>query len=116
MLRFLDVCKQDLKDLNIDGDKWEDVAADRPAWRAALSAGKKAHHAKWMTKLEEARSKRKLPANPTTALICNHCGRPCASRIGLISHTRACERKKINSLYIKLVGRKSAHFFERNCA
>ena len=92
-LRFRDVCKQDMKDLNIDEDKWEGIAADRPVWRAALTAGKKTHHTKWMTKLDEARSRRKLPTVPTTTLMCTHCKRPCASKIGLISHTKACAKK-----------------------
>lgn len=91
-LRFLDACKQDMKDLNIDKDKWEDTAASRPAWREALTMGKKAHHSRWISDLQEKREKRKRPATKDPMYQCTHCKRLCASRIGLISHTKACAK------------------------
>ena len=35
-LRFKDVCKRDLKSLNVDTDKWEELANDRDKWRSSL--------------------------------------------------------------------------------
>ena len=35
-LRFKDVCKRDMKALQIDPDHWETLAADRPSWRCSL--------------------------------------------------------------------------------
>ena len=36
-LRYSDTCKKDMKALNIDFRDWEDLAADRPKWRATLT-------------------------------------------------------------------------------
>ena len=38
-LRFRDVCKIDLKSLDIDVNTWEDLAADRSRWRHELHTG-----------------------------------------------------------------------------
>ena len=35
-LRFNDVCKRDLKSLNVGNDKWEEVANDRDKWRSSV--------------------------------------------------------------------------------
>ena len=35
-LRFKDVCKRDLKCLNVGTDKWEDLANDRDNWRSSV--------------------------------------------------------------------------------
>ena len=35
-LRFKDVCKRDLKSLNISTDKWEELANDRDKWRSLV--------------------------------------------------------------------------------
>jgi len=35
-LRFKDVCKRDMKSLDIDTESWETVAADRSRWRRIL--------------------------------------------------------------------------------
>ena len=35
-LRFKDVCKRDLKSLNVGTDKWEELANDRDKWRSSL--------------------------------------------------------------------------------
>ena len=38
-LRFKDVCKRDLKALNIDQNNWEATALERPAWRQTVQKG-----------------------------------------------------------------------------
>ena len=35
-LRFKDVCKRDLKSLNVGTDKWEEFANDRDKWRSSV--------------------------------------------------------------------------------
>ena len=35
-LRFKDVCKRDLKNLNVGTDKWEELANDRDKWRSSV--------------------------------------------------------------------------------
>ena len=35
-LRFKDVCKRDLKSLNVGTDKWEELANDCDKWRSSL--------------------------------------------------------------------------------
>ena len=35
-LRYKDVCKRDMKALEIDPENWEDIAADRSSWRCLL--------------------------------------------------------------------------------
>ena len=36
-LRYKDVCKRDMKALDISIDSWEDLAADRMMWRSTLN-------------------------------------------------------------------------------
>ena len=38
-LRFKDICKRDLKSLNIDTNSWETLTKDRSAWRGAVKDG-----------------------------------------------------------------------------
>ena len=38
-LRFKDICKRDLKSMNIDTNSWETLAKDRSAWRGAVIDG-----------------------------------------------------------------------------
>ena len=48
MLRFKDVAKRDLVALDIDTERWEELAEDRTGWRNALRKGGKA---RWLKKL-----------------------------------------------------------------
>ena len=36
-LIFRDVCKRDMKAIQMDPDHWEALAADRPSWRSSLN-------------------------------------------------------------------------------
>ena len=51
MLRFKDVAKRDLVALDIDTEKWEELAVDRTGWRNALRKGGEALEARWLKKL-----------------------------------------------------------------
>ncbi|CAH1252458.1 Hypp9298 [Branchiostoma lanceolatum] len=52
-LRFKDVCKMDLKALDIDTEHWEDLASDRSRWRGTLSRQLKSGEARLMHSAEE---------------------------------------------------------------
>ena len=98
-LRFKDVCKRDMKALDMDIDSWEDLASDRSGWRSTLHTQLQVGETKLLEKEAEKRARRKSSAknkpttqsvNPTTH-TCNSCGRDCRSQIGLFSHTRHCK-------------------------
>ena len=94
-LRFRDVCKRDMKALQMDPDHWEALAADRPRWRSSLKTQLKTGEENLTKAAMEKRARRKAPpptSNPDsdTAHKCNICGRVCRSRIGLHSHMRRC--------------------------
>ena len=92
-LRFKDVCKRDLKALDIDVSTWEDTAADRSRWRHAHNSGLASSERKQQQAAEERRTRRKnqqqLPPSDNI-YTCTTCGRACHSRIGLHSHSRRC--------------------------
>ena len=95
LLRYKDVCKQDLKSFNINPATWEDVAQDRREWQQAVCNGLQTHETALALHRETKRKLRKQKANmptpaPDPAHTCNVCGRVCLSRIGLTSHRRRC--------------------------
>ena len=51
MLRFKDVAKRDLVALDIDNERWEELAEDRTGWRNALRKGGEELEARWLEKL-----------------------------------------------------------------
>ncbi|KAK4319323.1 hypothetical protein Pmani_009726 [Petrolisthes manimaculis] len=71
---------------------WESRAAERSAWRCAISLGadraedQRATHAQRKRERRKERTAGAQPANP--AFTCPECGRVCRARIGLISHLR----------------------------
>ena len=96
-LRYSDACKRDMKALNIDPRDWEDLAADRPKWRATLTTHLKSNEKHMSAAAEEKRAKGKESQLQTsidcdTPHRCKTCGKACGSRIGLFSHSRRCSR------------------------
>ena len=96
ILRYRDVCKRDLKALDIDPSSWERIASDRDAWKHTLKRQLPKGEDKWKSKVAVKRARRKekaktstLPQKPTT-FICQKCGRDCKARIGLLSHSKRC--------------------------
>ena len=84
-----------MKALDINIRDWEDLAEDRPKWRATLTKQLKASEKRLTAAAEEKRARRKecLPSSSNdTGLKCDSCGRICRSRIGLFSHARRCVR------------------------
>ena len=95
-LRYSDACKRDMKALNIDFKDWEDLAADRPKWRATLTTHLKSSEKRMSAAAEEKRAKRKerqLQTSVDSPHQCKTCGKVCGSRIGLFSHQRRCSRE-----------------------
>ena len=94
--RFKDSLKVSLKDFCINTDTWESLAADRPAWRSAITAGANTAEQRRLHQAEEKRQMRKTRAanNGRNAAThhCSMCGRGFLARIGLISHLRTHRR------------------------
>ena len=100
LLRFKDVCKRDMKNLDINTDSWEVLASDRLGWRGTLRTQLQAGEEKMMEAAAEKRAFRKsaatnrsIPSHTDTlsaTYTCDACGRDCHSRIGLFSHRRRC--------------------------
>ena len=92
-LRYKDVCKRDLKALDISIECWEDMAADRKSWRSTLQRQLKAGEEQIQTLAEEKRARQKArtsEADPAIIYTCVRCGKVCLFRIGLSSHSRRC--------------------------
>ena len=98
LLRFKDVCKRDMKNLDINTDSWEVLASDRLGWRGTLRTQLQAGEEKMMEAAAEKRALRKsaatnrsIPSHTDTlsaTYTCDACGRDCHSRISLFSHRR----------------------------
>ncbi|XP_048583704.1 uncharacterized protein LOC125563054 [Nematostella vectensis] len=98
-LRFKDSCKRDMLAIGLDVDNWEKLAEDRSRWRSECAAALNSGELELKREAEERRQRRKASeirtgSNPsqTSVLVCRSCGRTCASRIGLFSHGKKCQR------------------------
>ena len=95
-LRYSDACKRDMKALDINVRDWEDLAADRPKWRATLTTNLKLGEMRMSAAAEEKRARRKerQPSTSTDNAThrCDTCGKICGSRNGLFSHAKRCSR------------------------
>ena len=94
-LRFVDVCKRDMKAVGVDPDAWESNAENRCRWRHMVSEGLRAGEKAIISSAEDKRAQRKATGQvqPVTMHICLACHRDCHSSIGLISHRRSCSKK-----------------------
>ena len=94
-LRYKDVVKKDMKDLEINTNTWEAIAADRSRWKTTLTQRLKSGEEKRIQSAAAKREKRKaqaLAAPAESNFICGQCRRDCHSRIGLSSHLRTHNR------------------------
>ena len=66
------------------------MASDRDMWRAAMRKGEAEFEKALITKMEDKRQRRKMPALHRRDLPCSYCDSPCHSAIGRVSHERAC--------------------------
>ena len=93
LLRYSDVCRRDLRETAIDQDLWEEVAADRGAWRQAVYDGLatlEEKRAEAETTRRQKRRNKALSIKLPSSSICDRCQRDCHSRIGLHSHSKRC--------------------------
>ena len=98
-LRFKDVCKRDMRALDINTESWEGLANDRSRWRSTLNKHLKSGEEKLMNMAAVKRTSRKERNNssgPDSIHRCDHCDRDCLSRIGLYSHKRRCPTQADN--------------------
>ena len=95
--RYKDSLKKSLGACHIDHRQWSTLAADREDWRLTVHRAVSSFEDSRMDGLKERRRKRKertaTAAVPEKTFDCSHCGRICLSRIGLVSHQRACSRR-----------------------
>ena len=94
-LRYKDVCKRDMKVLDINTNSWEDLAVDRTSWRSTLHKQLQAGEEKLSAEATEKRARRKeTTANrKETTHRCELCNHDCHSCIGLYSHKRRCSSR-----------------------
>ena len=88
---FKDTLKASLEAFGINTASWEQAAADRSKWRAAVHGGARQHEGNRKAAAETRRQKRKdiamKPQAPAT-IPCPHCNRMFQAQIGLFSHLR----------------------------
>jgi len=92
--RFKDQLKKQLSQADINPKTWEQSASDRGSWRASTLSGTQHFEETRRQNIQEKRRRRKDPGpqhnNAGQIYTCPQYHRPCRSRIGLISHQRAC--------------------------
>ncbi|XP_063595009.1 uncharacterized protein LOC134771986 [Penaeus indicus] len=95
--RYKDSLKKSLGACQIDHRQWSTLAADRQAWRHTVHQAVASFEDSRRSNLKEKRRTRKdreaSAAVPDQTFDCSRCGRICLSRIGLVSHQRACSRR-----------------------
>jgi len=95
--RYKDNMKASLRKMGLHTDTWEDVAPNRPAWRAAVNKGlvvaetSRLEHA-WKKRMDRKARAASTSTTPTDH-VCDTCGRTFQARIGLISHQRTHRRQ-----------------------
>ena len=91
IVRFRDVCKRDLKSVDINVEGWEELASARVRWRQEVRAGLIRSETKQRRAAKDRRARRKYSRQTTpqsTPFSCSVCGRDCHSRIGPHSHSK----------------------------
>ena len=99
LLRWKDSLKDTLKQSNISTTHWQDTATDRSARRRSIHDGLVLYDDSRRERSATKRARRHAARNATSsasqdAYMCRHCGRTCSSRIGILSHERACNKQK----------------------
>ncbi|XP_037780222.1 uncharacterized protein LOC119576642 [Penaeus monodon] len=95
--RYKDSLKKSLGACHIDHRQWSTLAADRQAWRHTVHQAVSSFEDSRRSNLKEKRRMKKdrkaSAAVSDQTFDCSRCGRTCLSRIGLVSHQRACSRR-----------------------
>ena len=79
-----------MTDFKFKPDLWVEMASDRDIWRTAMRKGETEFEKALITKMEDKRQRRTMPALQRLDLPCSYRDRPCHSAIGRVSHERAC--------------------------
>ena len=94
--RYKDNAKRTLKACHMEPKLLETQAVDRQEWRALSRAGLALFNEDHVNWLNERRERRHGVAQSTGPDIpCPECGQLCKSRIGLNSHMRAHQRRRV---------------------
>ncbi|XP_063614375.1 uncharacterized protein LOC134787527 [Penaeus indicus] len=95
--RYKDSLKKSLGACQIDHRQWSTLAADRQAWchtvHQAVASFEDSHRSNLKEKRRTRKDREASAAVPDQTFDCSRCGRTCLSRIGLVSHQRACSRR-----------------------
>ena len=99
LLRWKDSLKDTLKQSNISITQWQDIATDRSTWRRSVHDELMLCDNSRRERNATKRARRHAARNTTStasqdAYMCQHCGRTCSSRIGILSHERACQNNE----------------------
>ena len=99
LLRWKDSLKDTLKQSNISTMQWQDIATDRSTWRRSVHDRLMLYDNSRRERNATKRARQHAAQNATTtasqdAYMCRHCGRICSSRIGILSHERACQKQR----------------------
>ena len=95
--RYRDQTLRILKTCQIDHKQLEELANNRTNWRSTVYKHLRQHEEDRISWLKERRQKRKESkiTTSTTEHVCSECGRSCLSPIGLVSHQRAHQRRRM---------------------
>jgi hypothetical protein len=92
-LRYKDVCKKDMKTVNISVNNWESCANNRYEWRLAVRPGVQKAEEGIKSNLATKRAKRKAKQQQLqqeSIFTCSKCNKDCHARVGLFSYSRRC--------------------------
>ena len=85
------------------------IAADGQRWRSDCRAGVQCFTARFASTLEERRRRRRF--QPAAAVngdhVCEECGKPYASRLGLLSHSRVHRTNKRTPSWFRRCSRRA---------
>ena len=102
---YKDTLKKSLGACNISHLEWTTVTEDRDTWHRTISKAASSFESSRRSVIEEKRQRRKNSAaitpNPDETFPCRHCNRTCRSRVGLISHERACRKRGLPQLDLR---------------
>ena len=93
--RYKDIAKRTLKACHMQPECLEGQASDRQQWRTLTRAGLALFdedRTRWLNERRERRHRENQPTGPDYP--CPECGQRCGSRIGLVSHLRAHQRRR----------------------
>ena len=86
LLRWKESLKDTLKQSHISTTQWQDTATDRSTWRRSFHDG--------LILYRRHAARNATPSASQDKYMCQHCGRTCSSRIGILSQERPCNKQR----------------------